>query len=64
MVHAFICKIFSLKFQYLIKQVIWTVLLLYEIIFLDFSTFLELFISLKHTLRLLILVGVIPPLKI
>ena len=49
---------------HLIEQLIWTVILLYEIIFVDITTFLELFISLKHTLRLLIQNGVIAPLKV
>ena len=49
---------------YLIKQLIWTVVLLYEIIFVDISTFLEFFISLKHTLWLLIQNGRIQPLKV
>ena len=50
--------------SYLIEQLIWTVILLYEIIFVDITTFLDLFISLKHTLRLLIQNGVILPLKV
>ena len=48
----------------LIDELIWIVVLLYEIIFVDISTFVELFISLKHTLRLLIQNGVIQPLKV
>ena len=60
-VHAFICRILLSN---LIEQLIWTVVLLYGIIFVDISTFLELFISLEHTLRLLIQNGVIPPLKV
>ena len=60
-VHAFICRILLSN---LIEQLIWTVVLLYEIIFVDISTFLELFISLMHTLRLLIQNGMISPLKV
>ena len=60
-VHTFICRILLSN---LIEQLIWTVVLLYEIIFVDISTFLELFISLKHTLRLLIQNGVISALKV
>ena len=50
--------------SYLIEQLIWTVVILCEIIFVDISIFLELFISLKHTLRLFIQNDVIPPLKV
>ena len=47
----------------LIKQLIWTVSLLSEIIFVHYSTFLQLFTRPECTLWLLIQNSVIPPLK-